>query len=69
MNVVAKMFEAVGIACVMIGLVHGIQADDMWIELYLSITGIALFLVGWGFERWVERRRRIRKGRQSGEAH
>lgn len=49
---VAKGLQACGIACVMIGLVQGILANDMWIELYLSIAGIILFIVG----RWLEKR-------------
>jgi hypothetical protein len=49
----AKGFEALGIACVMIGLVQGIQSDNMWMELYLSIIGIVLFLIGWRTEKWL----------------
>ena len=56
MKVVAKGFEALGIACVMIGLVQGIQSATMWMELYLSIIGIALFLIGWGIEKRVARK-------------
>lgn len=48
----AKGLEALGIACVMIGLVQGIASETMWMELYLSIAGIGLFLVG----RFIERR-------------
>jgi hypothetical protein len=51
MRVAAKALEALGISCVMIGLVQGIMSDTMWMELYLSIAGIALFLLGWGIER------------------
>jgi hypothetical protein len=58
MTVVAKSFEAFGIACVMIGLVQGIQSTTMWMELYLSIIGVALFLVGWGMEKHVARKKR-----------
>jgi hypothetical protein len=54
---IAKLFEALGIACVMIGLVQGIQGNDMWTELYLSIIGIVLFLLGWGLEKWLNRKR------------
>jgi hypothetical protein len=46
MMVVAKGLEALGIACVMIGLVQGIVSDNMWIELYLSIAGIVVFVIG-----------------------
>jgi hypothetical protein len=57
MMLVAKGFEALGIACVMIGLVQGIQSSSMWMELYLSVIGIVLFLVGWGIEKWIRRKR------------
>jgi hypothetical protein len=56
MRFVAKGLEALGIACVMIGLVQGIQSESMWMELYLSIVGIVLFLVGWGIEKWMARK-------------
>lgn len=46
MMVVAKGLEALGIASVMIGLVQGIMSENMWIELYLSIAGIVVFLIG-----------------------
>lgn len=58
MILLAKGFEALGIACVMIGLVQGIQSDDMWIELYLSIIGIVVFMIGWGMERSIAKRHR-----------
>lgn len=57
MRLVAKGLEAIGIACVMIGLVQGIQSPSMWMELYLSIIGIVVFLAGWGIERFIARRR------------
>ncbi len=52
----AKGFEALGIACVMIGLVQGIQSETMWIELYLSIIGVVLFLMGRGMEKYLARK-------------
>jgi len=58
MMLVAKGLEALGIASVMIGLVQGVQGESMWMELYLSIIGIILFLFGWGVEKWIVRRRR-----------
>ncbi len=62
MRVVAKAFEALGIACVMIGLVQGILSETMWMELYLSIIGIVVFLVGWGIETRLTRKQNdIRK--------
>ena len=51
----AKLLEALGIACVMIGLIQGIQSPTLWVELYLSIIGIAIFLVGWGIEKLIQR--------------
>jgi hypothetical protein len=58
MRIAAKSFEALGIACVMIGLVHGIMSDTMWMELYLSIIGIVVFLIGWGMEKVLARKQR-----------
>jgi membrane-bound ClpP family serine protease len=56
MGIAAKALEAMGIACVMIGLVQGIMSETMWAELYLSVIGIVLFLIGWGMEKSVARR-------------
>ena len=56
MKAFAKILEAFGIACVMLGLVQGIQGESMWIELYLSIIGIVVFLIGWGIEKILGRR-------------
>ncbi len=56
MRVIAKAFEALGIACVMIGLVQGILSETMWMELYLSIIGIVVFLLGWGIETRLTRK-------------
>ncbi|MDH4070522.1 MAG: hypothetical protein OEV30_08860 [Ignavibacteria bacterium] len=58
MMYVAKGLEALGIASVLIGLVQGIQTDDMWIELYLGLIGIALFTVGWLIEKFNSRKSR-----------
>ncbi|MBI4535011.1 MAG: hypothetical protein HY708_01945 [Ignavibacteriae bacterium] len=58
MTLIAKGFEAIGIACVMIGLVQGIQSESMWMELYLTIIGIVLFLFGWGIEKKTARKHR-----------
>lgn len=52
----AKGLEALGIASVLIGLVQGIQTDDMWIELYLGLIGVALFTVGWLVEKFINRK-------------
>jgi hypothetical protein len=45
-KVAAKGLEALGIACVMIGLAEGILGTTMWMELYLSAAGIIVFLAG-----------------------
>jgi len=56
MKIAAKACEAIGISCVMIGLVQGIMSETMWMELYLSIIGIVVFLIGWGIEKFVGRK-------------
>ena len=58
MFLIAKGFEALGIASVLIGLVVGINSPTLWIELYLSTFGIVLFLIGWGIEKYLTRKRR-----------
>jgi hypothetical protein len=58
MRIAAKSLEALGIASVMIGLVQGVLSETMWMELYLSLMGIVVFLAGWGIEKFVERRQR-----------
>jgi|WetSurMetagenome_2_1015567.scaffolds.fasta_scaffold181129_3 hypothetical protein len=52
MLLAAKLLEAFGIACVMIGLVQGILSETMWMELYLLILGLSVFFIG----RWLEKR-------------
>ena len=52
----AKGLEAMGIACVMIGLIQGIMSADMWVELYLSVAGIMLFLIGRTIEKRLVRK-------------
>jgi membrane-bound ClpP family serine protease len=52
MMLFAKGLEALGIACVMIGLVQGMMSPSMWTELYLSVIGIIVFFAG----RIVEKR-------------
>jgi hypothetical protein len=42
----AKTLQALGFAHVGIGLYLGVSRDDMWQELYLSLTGLALFALG-----------------------
>jgi len=50
-KIVGKSLEALGIACVMIGLVQGIMGSTMWMELYLSIAGIIVFIGGRSLEK------------------
>ena len=50
---VAKALEALGIAAVFLGLVLGINSPTLWIELYLSVLGIVVFLIGWGLEKFI----------------
>lgn len=65
MRIAAKSLEALGIACVMIGLVQGILSETMWMELYLSIIGIVVFLVGWAVETRLTKK--TRKEQATGE--
>ena len=59
MRLLAKALEALGIACVMIGLVQGIMSETKWMELYLSIIGIVVFLFGRGMEKRIARKQAI----------
>jgi hypothetical protein len=54
---VAKGLEALGIACVGLGLIFGINSPKLWIELYLSLIGISIFLLGRVVEHFVARKR------------
>ncbi len=56
MMIVAKGLEALGIACVMIGLVQGLNSETMWMELYLFLIGMAVFGVGWWMEKRITRK-------------
>ena len=51
MHIAAKGLEALGIACVMIGLAEGVLGSDMWMELYLSVAGILVFIAGRRLEK------------------
>ncbi len=62
MKIAAKLLEAVGIACVMIGLVQGVMSESMWMELYLSITGVLIFLAGRYLEKAYARKARTGPG-------
>ena len=46
----AKLLQAVGFAHVGIGLYLGLTQGDLWKELYLALSGLALFGVGWFIE-------------------
>ncbi|HJQ83745.1 MAG TPA: hypothetical protein VKA21_06710 [Candidatus Binatia bacterium] len=46
MFVFAKVLQAVGFAHVGIGLYLGVAHDDMWNELWLGLSGLALFSIG-----------------------
>ncbi len=60
MRIISKTLEAIGIASVMIGLVDGIQGS-MWLELYLLIIGLIVFLVGWGIEKSLKKKQQAQK--------
>lgn len=60
MKVLSKTLEALGIACVMIGLIDGVQGS-MWLESYLLIIGLVVFLAGWGIERFLLKKQSSRK--------
>lgn len=57
---VAKGLEALGIACLGLGLILGINSPTLWIELYLFLLGIFFFLVGWGIEKIIARRQKLK---------
>lgn len=57
---VAKGLEALGIACLGLGLIFGINSPTLWIELYLFLLGIFIFLVGWGIEKIIARRQKLK---------
>ena len=42
----AKALQAVGFGHVGLGLYLGIAQDDMWKELYLTLTGLGFFFAG-----------------------
>jgi membrane protein implicated in regulation of membrane protease activity len=65
MTLVAKFLEALGIACVMIGLVQGMMSPSMWGELYLAVAGIVIFYVGRGLEKRASRKREKQAGEET----
>ena len=50
-RVLGKSLEALGIACVMIGLAEGVLGPNMWGELYLSVAGVVVFIAGRTLEK------------------
>ena len=66
MFILAKTLEAFGIAGVFLGLVLGVNSPTLWIELYLSIIGIVLFLAGWGIEKYISRKKKKLSGANAG---
>ena len=50
-NLAAKFLEAIGIATVVLSLVQGIFAGDMWGELYLFLGGMLVFFIGRQMEK------------------
>jgi hypothetical protein len=57
-QILAKLFEAIGVAAVMIALVVGIYGDE-WGELYLFLGGIGIFLIGRQIEKKYERQQQV----------
>ena len=53
----AKTFEALGIAAVMIGLIQGTYGNDMWNELYFFLGGMLIFFIGRQIEKRLERQK------------
>lgn len=51
MFIFAKTLQAIGFAHVGLGLYLGMVRDDMWKELYLTLTGLGFFLIGRVLER------------------
>ena len=53
----AKFIEALALVAVFFGFIYGLMGD-MWLDLYFFLGGIAVFLIGWGLEKWEVRRRK-----------
>ncbi|MBX2989553.1 MAG: hypothetical protein KF749_00135 [Bacteroidetes bacterium] len=60
MMYVAKGLEALGIACLGLGLILGINSPTLWVELYLFLLGIFVFFIGWGIEKIIARRQKAK---------
>jgi len=50
--VFAKVLQAIGFADVGYGLFVGMAQGDLWKELYMALTGLAVFYAGRLLERW-----------------
>lgn len=55
----AKFLEALGMITLLFGFVYGLLGD-MWTDLYFFLGGIVIFVIGWGLEKWEERKRKAR---------
>ena len=49
--IAGKILEACGIAALLLGLVQGMEFNDMYTDLYFFIAGMAVFFVGWMLEK------------------
>jgi len=49
--IIGKAFQAAGIVCVPLALYYGIARDDLKTEFRVWLFGLALFGVGWFFEK------------------
>ncbi|MBI2619647.1 MAG: glutaredoxin family protein [Ignavibacteriales bacterium] len=54
---IAKFLEALAIVMVFFGFMYGLLGD-MWMDLYLFLGGILVFVIGWGIEKKEQQKRR-----------
>jgi CHASE1-domain containing sensor protein len=64
MFIVAKSLEALGIVIVGLGLILGINSPKLWIELYLGLFGVSIFLIGRVIEKYFVRKRQNKTAKQ-----
>jgi len=57
---VAKFLQALAIVMVFFGFMYGLLGD-MWMDLYLFLGGIVVFIVGWMLEKQEQRSRKSGK--------
>lgn len=55
MKIAAKILEALGIASIVLSLRDGLMGQE-WNQLYFFLLGIAIFLPGWGIEKYLRRK-------------